>query len=434
MRAAEEFGRYHPSVTRPSVLDLARALSLAVFVASASVSVAAQSPAASQPLDFWLRDGSMLRGFLIGWDTDADGPRVLAGGGGDRERVLGPELLSVHGPVPVANGSVQVDLAGGGRVVGDLLGGDDAGETFIVQSSALGRVPVQVDRLLCLRFVARSGAAGAESFAVPSSDADEALFRPLRAREGFSSLVGAIHRFEERRVLFQRVGDAKPRGYLYEQLAAISLRGGFEAEDPGPWMLLTRAGDLLRVHILGGAEEGRLTARVGDNDSMQFLVDDIACLTAVREDRRPLADLVPVDVEERGFFETERPLLRYRTRKPVGEGSTLVAGGRAWIEGVGVHSRARLRYAVPAGFSAFVARAAIDDSVLSLPVRADVRITVKVDDEIAVDEQPLRSGDAPLAVGPLEVAEGQTLELLVGFGKGLDLGDRVDWLGAVFLR
>jgi len=67
-----------------------------------------------------------------------------------------------------------------------------------------------------------------------------------------------------------------------------------------------------------------------------------------------------------------------------------------------------------------------------LEVRGDARVTVKRGDEVVFEGQ-VRSGGEPLRVGPLPVVSRELLTLTVDFGRGLDLGDRVDWLGAVFL-
>ena len=116
-----------------------------------------------------------------------------------------------------------------------------------------------------------------------------------------------------------------------------------------------------------------------------------------------------------------------------GSGEALVAGGRTFGKGLGVHSRSRLYFAVPDGAARFWTRVAIDDTAAALLVRADVDVRVLLDGKIVFAKQGLGPGQSPLDSGQIAVAPGQELVLEVDFGKGRELGDRVGWLAPVFL-
>ena len=98
-----------------------------------------------------------------------------------------------------------------------------------------------------------------------------------------------------------------------------------------------------------------------------------------------------------------------------------------------MHSRSRIEFVVPDGARSFLARVAFDDSALQLRVRGHVEVEARIGDGAPAFRAELTPADAPQTVGPIAVAAGQSLSLEVGFGKGLDAGDRVDWLLCAFL-
>jgi len=374
-------------------------------------------------------DGSAITGRLVGLDGD-----TLAVEDPDGERVQVPfdDVLALAGPPPTPAGAVRVLLVGGDELTGDLVGGDAAGETFRVRSGALGPVDVVVDRLRRIEFVARAEAAGPRSFEVPEdARADEALFRP--ADRAFDVLLGALWRFGAEELWFA-VGDAdEPRAFPYAELSAVALRGGIPAAEPPEAWLLTRTGD--RV---GGALETLSDREVGFRLEGGTLVgvplSGVSALVFRRAGVRFLSDLEPEEVVERSWFaDADVPLWRYRRDRNV-VGGPLVVGDRTFVKGLGVHARSVLRFRVPEDASAFHALVGIDDSVLQLGVRGIARIAVRLGDEDLVEPFEVRSGEAPTELARLPVEPGAVLTLEADFGPGLDLGDRVDWLQAAFLR
>ncbi len=139
-------------------------------------------------------------------------------------------------------------------------------------------------------------------------------------------------------------------------------------------------------------------------------------------------------MEESSYFgDGAEPLYPFQRDRTV-SGNFLVAGGRTHGKGLGVHSRSRLSFRVPAGFSRFYCLVAVDDEVKSLALRADVDVKVLSGDRELFAFQGLGSGDAVVDIGVLEVSPGDLITLEVDYGKGMGLADRVDWLSAVFLK
>src|SRR5262245_56563220 len=131
-------------------------------------------------------------------------------------------------------------LAGGEVVRGVLVGGNDRGDAFELQSPVLGRVPLRVDRLECL--VLQGG--DPDALELPDG-VDEALFQ--KAALGFDRLAGVLHQFGDGGIRFQPDGQKEPRWFPVRELIGLRLRGAEARKQQAPFELLTRSGDRVGV-------------------------------------------------------------------------------------------------------------------------------------------------------------------------------------------
>lgn len=388
-------------------------------------------PAAGQQVGVTTTDGAVVVGKLTGIagkGREANLQLVV----GDQHRTVSlARVLAVHGPAPIPVGGAVVYLVGGDQLRGELRGGDTAGETFTVQSRSLGEMSVPIDRLRAVVLPDGRGA-GPGAFEIPAEvGPDEALFR--RAREGYDTILGAIHRFTSRGVLFEWAEESVPDLFRYDRLAAIALRGGAVRQEPASAQLITRTGDVMSVDLLD-VRDDRFVFRVEGERELSLGVADLSALTFFGDDRRYLSDLEPEAVEERGTsFEQAAPLYPFR-RDRAASGGFLVADGFTHGKGLGTHSRSVLKFRVPEGFRAFHARVGIDDGVLQTSVRGSASVSVMVGDKVVFGPEIVRGGERPRDLGSVPVDAGQLLTLQVEFGEGWFLGDRVDWLTAVLIR
>lgn len=386
-------------------------------------------------------------------DTSVSGrPSAIRGKGAGRKLVFATkdveihvpwnEILALHGRSPKVSAPVAVYLAGGDELKGELRGGDDDGENFVLQSGALGSATVAVDRLQTLVFRVRAPAAILRDFAIPKdAPYHEALFG--RARRGFDVFDGDIERFTPQGVEFVRTGRLRPRLFLYKVLTGISLREAAVAESPGDWLLVTSNGDRLRVSLTRITEAAMSFAT--EFGAVTLPHAQVSALTKLTGHRVFLSDLQPVRVEEIGSDASVAapPLFTFRRDRTVSGGTLskrrspadgyLVVDGRTYAKGLGVHSRCILTFRVPAKAAFFHAKVAIDDEVKALGVKGDVDVLVRAGGKVLFHAEGLSRGQPPRTLGRLQVVPGSLLSLEVDFGKGMFLGDRVDWLSAVFL-
>ncbi|MHC4920603.1 MAG: NPCBM/NEW2 domain-containing protein [Planctomycetota bacterium] len=385
-----------------------------------------------------------------------------------RNRWVGvKDVLALHGPAPKVQTDVAVYLVAGGELKGRLSGGralDELDETFLVATSALGTVPVQVDRLRCVVFRSNAPLAGPAAFQLPKGTKEkEAVFK--RARRGFDTILGEVERFTADGILFQPTRAEAPLLFRYSELAAFALRGGVGpegagAEGTGPHtvgqvQLITTAGDLLRVRMLRVAA-GKLWIST-EGVELQVPLARIAALSfrggKLLDGKVPagtgrvyLSELPVLREEERASADDlgTRPLFRYRRDRTASGGFVgsrrhpadgfLTVDGRTYGKGLGVHSRSKLIFRVPEGHTRFHALVGIDDEVLALGVRGNADVRVLMRDKVLFTAKGLQRGQPPRNLGILKVEPGALLTLEVDFGQGMFLGDRVDWLSPVFLR
>ncbi|MCA8951618.1 MAG: NPCBM/NEW2 domain-containing protein [Planctomycetes bacterium] len=342
------------------------------------------------------------------------------------ERLSRGDLVAVHGVAVQPLDLAAAWLPAGEVVRGTLTGGDPAGDTLTILSPVLGSVELAVDRLAA--FVPAGGASPRlEPAALPlPTGVDEALF--VHARIGYDLLAGSLHRFTPQGVRFATSGNETAKAYGKNEFVALRIGDPAPREEPPVATLLTRTGDRLGVGAVVFTAEG-VRCELENGAVAALRVGDLACLS-FRGPWTYLSDLEPTAVDETGF---EGPVLLPYRRDAAVAGGALVAADRTHGKGLGVHSRSRLTFTVPPGAASFWTRVALDDSAAALPLRPDVDVRVVHGGVVAFERRGLEPGGEPADTGLLPVSPGATLILEVDFGKGRELGDRVDWLTPIFL-
>lgn len=139
-----------------------------------------------------------------------------------------------------------------------------------------------------------------------------------------------------------------------------------------------------------------------------------------------LSDLDPesaTHVPYLGFAEEPAALREfYKYRRDIGfEQNPLRLDGKTYRKGLSLASRSVLVYKLPGKFRLFRGTIGIDDSVRET---GDVRLVIKGDGK-TLWEGEVRGAD-PARELELEIAGVKRLEVLVDYGGGLDIGDRLD--------
>lgn len=385
----------------------------------AALAAAAPLCAQSGPqLELDLRSGRrVLAEQLLG--SPAGGYEARAGG--QVTRIAHKDLLAIRLGPARAPELLRVELVGGERLYGAIAGGDQNGDALELLSPVLGERSVPIDRLQAL---VQPGVHLGDQ--VVPDGVDEALFVPTR--RGYDLVAGTLFRFGARGVQFQAEGREQAQWYGARAFSSVQLRGGLDREEPAACTLWTRSADRVGVALGRCTEAGvEVTFETGAATTVRWL--DVACVV-FDHGVTHLSSLEPEEVVERGY--SGAPVLRWQRDRSV-VGDELIAQGRAYGRGLGVHSMSRLTYVVPAGATHFRARVAFDDSAAALPLRARAAARVLRDGRQVFEAPDLEPGQPPRDVGLQVVEPGEKITLEVDYGDGRDLGDRVDWLLPVFL-
>ena len=365
-----------------------------------------------------LRDGRRVSADAI--TGSLQGGLVVATDSGSRSIAVGEVLAVLHGEA-AAPELLRVELAGGDRLHGAIVGGDEAGDTLSLLSPVLGRLDLWIDRIAA---IVQPGVHLGDQ-RMPDG-VDEAVFLPTG--RGFDLVAGTLHRFGTQGVRFQADGADEPRWYAPRQISSLQLRSALPREEAAGCLLVTRVADRVAVDFDRCTAEG-VELRLETGARVKVAWRDVACLL-FDAGVVHLADLTPVEVVESGYDSEVSWSWR---RDAAVTGGELLAKRRAYGRGLGVHSRSRLTFRVPAGAERFHARVAIDDSTLALPLQPHAVARVLRGNAVLFEVDDLTPGREPLDVGVHPVEPGDTITLEVDFGRGRDLGDRVDWLLPVFL-
>lgn len=382
--------------------------------------VLAATAVAQAPFEAALLDGTVLQVQRV---VSTDGAQFELATAAGKRKLKAEQILSLHGAPVVPNVMPLFELGGGDRLRGVLSGGDSRGEWLELVSPTLGRVRLSVDRLACIVF--RSDLVQPADLRLPDG-VDEALFQ--RAGIGLDLVAGSLYQFDSQGIRFLRDGDQEPRWLAPTALVGLRCRKAAGRSAPPACSLMTRTGDRVGVRLCSWSQ-GVLELELEDKGKVRLPEADFACLLPLGTGVTFASALEPLEATETGY---DGDVLYPYQRDSNVLGAALVGGQRAHARGLGVHSRSRLDYVVPADAAWFWTRVAIDQSALALPVRAEVHVEVRLDDE-TVFKTELSAGEGAMDSGRIAVKPGQRLALVVDFGKGRDLADRVDWLSPVFL-
>ncbi len=378
----------------------------------------ARAHAQAPQLEVALRDGTTLLATELTGDPQ-QGLEVTSAG--TRRRVAAGELLAVNG-----TGAKIVDLptaclSGGEVVRGAIAGGDATGDHLELLSPVLGRVSIAVDRIAAL---AAAGVARPLLLELPDG-VGEALY--LRAQVGYDLVAGTLHQFGEQGVKFQPA-SGEARWYAATDFVALRIADAAPRAAPAPAQLVTRTGDRLGVTVRSFTAK-TVQCELEGGALVELRLPDLACLSFAGVGTF-LSDLEPSEVAESGF---EGDVVYPWQRDHSALGGPLLVGGRTHGKGLGVHSRSRLSFVVPQGCERFWTRVGLDDSAAEMRVQANADVRVLVNGKLVFERTGLAAGQAPQDTGALPVRPGDTLTLEADFGRGREIGDRVDWLSPVFL-
>jgi hypothetical protein len=191
-----------------------------------------------------------------------------------------------------------------------------------------------------------------------------------------------------------------------------------------------RDGSLVYVDAVHGDEENLVLELASGVTLSGGAVADVVALQSLGGKFVYLSDLEPAAYRHVPYLDVAWPFERDRNVV----GGPLVAGGKRYLKGLGMHSASRLTYWLDGKFQRFDASVAVDDSAEG---RGSVTFGVYVlrngEWKEANQSGVVRGGEAPQPVS-VDVNKAQGLTLTVDFADRGDELDRADWLDARLVK
>jgi len=381
---------------------------IAVLLFAVASALAARAQQVQAPVVQAVRiDGTSLTGEWLGSDS-RNSIRIRAQAG-EEVRLVIDELSSVQfdtRTAPPTDGAV-IHLADGGRLFGELVGGE--GDAILVRTaiSKSLRLPFRV--VAGVRLV--QGDEHAKSAELFDSSLESRLpgqdVLVTRGPEEVKSLRGRLEELDAERGSFV-FGD-RPRVFQNEKLYGIVFAAGV-AKDTAYTMTAYLADGSSFSGELEEADAQVLRVKASFESMVELPVSTVAKLS-IRSPRVVyLSDLTTTSQRVEGVVHRPWPVRKDRAVSA----RALSIDGRVFDKGLGVHSLTELVFNIAGAYESFAATIGIDDVVRPL---GSVVFRVSGDGRELFDSGEVRGLDEPRDVR-VDVSGVRSLTLTVDYGKG----------------
>ncbi len=354
-----------------------------------------------------------------------DGTLIFTNDGKARQLPLA-ELVSWGTPLEPRRGPIVV-LADGGLLAADVLSADK--DCLDADSELFGRLKLPLENLSGVVFrlpgTVRDRDRLLDRLAAAAGDSDRLLLA------NGDELAGTLASLDDKIAKLQT--EAGPADVELARVNAVvfnpQLKGKPEEKLPRTWLGF-RDGSRLLVSAISplplGEGSGVRTEQVLQfpvfNQTWKTSLKNLVFLQPLTGRAAYLSQFKPLEYRFVPYLSIAWP---YRIDRNV-QGGLLRGGGRLFLQGIGMHSAARLSYELPPGVKRFQAEAAIDDSAGG---EGSVRFRVFVDGKEKFTSPTVRGGMSPLPID-VDLSGGKRLDLVVDFADRADVQDHADWLNA----
>ena len=196
----------------------------------------------------------------------------------------------------------------------------------------------------------------------------------------------------------------------------------------GPQTIVTlRDGSRVTARALRLAENEVFEIEAAFGATLSLPVTAVSSLRFVGGQGVDLSDLDPLEYRFTPYLSRQWPLERDHNVT----GGPLVLNGTEYAKGLGLHSRSEVTYDLAGRFRRFRATAGLDASA---GPRGSAVFAIDVDGRRVFTSDPQASADAPLEIGPLDVAGARRLTLIVDYGPFGDVQDHANWVDAMVIK
>lgn len=385
--------------------------------------------AAGPPFEIDLLGGHRVVGPIVGLDADlltveaAEGPVAL-----EMEKIAGFSRQGEErrGGAPP---SVWVQLVDGSHLVGADYAAREGTATMTGLDGKITEFPTRDVR--AVRLQPETDAIAAEWSRLLESHLDGDLL-VVRKADAIDYHLGVLRNVTDKVVELEFHGDRLPvkrskiQGIVYYRSAGRSL-------PETVCRIVDADGSVWRARSIGlDGEVFRWTTPLGLEVSCP--AGDVTRIDFSRGKIIYLSDLEPESSVWTPYFDSGRnpPAMAefFGPRQDRGlEPGALELDGKSYRKGLALHSRTRLVYRLPGRFRRFEATVGIDDRVRP---RGNVRLVIHGDDRVLLETTV--AGTDPAQAVDLDLGGVRRLAILVDYGDGLDVADHLDLCNARIVK
>ena len=353
--------------------------------------------------------GTKLTGKLIGLNQNSITLGTAAG-----EKVLAVEQL-----IDVRWEPVKAEALPPGQVY--LLDGSvlrfasltTEGREVRVDSPIYGELTISLSQVRAIRFGKKAEAADAWISMLQRNRSKDLLVLPKKKKAGeLDPTTGVIGKIGAESLTFVLGGDEIPvkRTRVYGVIYArkpVAPTGGFVVEASGDRIAAS--------DVKWNAADSVLEVQAAGGRSMPVRRQYLSRVDCSGGKIRYLDEMKPVFYDFASVLPDElyKKIFRYRVNETM-DGQPLRLGGKTYSRGLWIHSKTTLRYSLDGEYSRFETVAGIDDDIPRRD-KTKARLTIKADERVLFDEDVWIT-DKPRQL-KLNIADAQTLEIVVGFGE-----------------
>jgi len=376
------------------------------------------SPTGAEPAETVPVEGDRFRSRLVA--VDASWQLTLETDGA-RRTMPAAELVRWGACRSTPEGPLVV-LGDGSVLSAEVLRFDK--KTVVAEATLLGPLTLAAERVAGAVFFSphdqRRRDALVDRLLDTAGDADRALLANGDVLEGTLSEVT-----EEAILVQTEVGAVRlERNRLLGIVFNPSLRRIARPEGLHAWVGLGDGSRLLVTRMALGAKTLQVTMDGGAEGKTE--AEELVFLQPLGGRVTYLSDLEAAGYRQIPYLDLGWP---YRKDRNV-TGGMLRAEGRLYLKGLGVHSAARLSYALDGAYRRFEAELALDDAGAG---GGSVRFRVYVDGRRRHASPTIRPGHAPKSIS-VDLSGAKRLDLLVDYADRAAVLDRADWLEARLVR
>lgn len=313
---------------------------------------------------------------------------------------------------PEQQSTSTINLINGSLFRGELVTCDGLQAQW--KSAAFGQVSVpltQVKSVLFVRLDDKTESQWADL--LQKENSDDMLV--IRKGDVLDFLPGVVTEYNESEFHFLYQGSEIP--VKRERVFGIIHPRKSTPQKNALCSLTTTTGDKVLLQNVS-LQDKKLRAEPGPNQTLEASVEQIQNLDFSLGKIVYLSNLTPDGVEYTPYFDTVWNFQKDRTNI----NGPLSLAGIHYPKGLWIHSKTRLNYRLAGEYSRLRCMVGIDDSVATNGL-GHVRLQILADDKLVID-QDVSAETEPFPLD-LDLQNVRFLQIVVDFGKGLDIGDHL---------